>query len=85
MYAEISMQLQERGDAPQKTEVVSADAQLVENVIEGDYALASVRFTGLIRENDAANPEPFDEIWNVRRNLREKNGAWVIAGIQQVA
>jgi predicted lipid-binding transport protein (Tim44 family) len=42
-----------------------------------------VRFTGLIRENDARNPEPFDEIWHVRKNLKERNGSWLIAGIQQ--
>ena len=85
VFAEISMQLEERGDAPQKTEIVMLDAQLVENVVEGDYALASVRFSGLIRENGAANPEPFDEVWNVRRNLRERNASWLIAGIQQAA
>jgi predicted lipid-binding transport protein (Tim44 family) len=83
MFAEISMQMQERGAAPQKTEVVALDAQLVENVVEGDHALASVRFSGLIRENDANNPEPFDEIWNVRKKLNERNGSWLIAGIQQ--
>lgn len=85
MYAEIAMQLNERGAAPQKTEVVSVDAQLLDNVVEGDHAIASVRFTGLIRENDARNPEPFDEVWHVRKNLRERNGSWQIAGIQQSA
>jgi predicted lipid-binding transport protein (Tim44 family) len=84
MYAEIAMQLGERGGATQRNEVVSVDARLVEAVVEGDYAIASVRFTGLIRENDARNPEPFDEIWHVRKSLRERNGAWTIAGIQQV-
>jgi predicted lipid-binding transport protein (Tim44 family) len=83
MFAEISMQIRERGDEPQKTEVVMVDARVVESVVEGDYAIASVRFTGLIRENDARNPEPFDEIWHVRKNLKERNGSWLIAGIQQ--
>lgn len=84
MYAEIAMQVRERGGATQRNEVVSVDARLVEAVVEGDYAIASVRFTGLIRENDARNPEPFDEIWHVRKSLRERNGAWTIAGIQQI-
>jgi predicted lipid-binding transport protein (Tim44 family) len=83
MYAEISMQIRERGDEPQKTEVVMVDARVVESVVEGDYAIASVRFTGLIRENDARNPEPFDEIWHVRKNLKERNASWLIAGIRQ--
>jgi predicted lipid-binding transport protein (Tim44 family) len=85
VYAEIAMQLKERQGAAQKTEVVSVNASLVESVVENDYAIASVRFTGLIREDDAANPEPFDEIWHVKKSLRERNGSWMIAGIQQVA
>jgi predicted lipid-binding transport protein (Tim44 family) len=85
VYAEIAMQMQDRGDAPQKTEVVSLHAQLVDDVVDGDQAIASVRFTGLIRENDAANPESFDEVWHVRKNLRERNGSWLISGIQQQA
>jgi predicted lipid-binding transport protein (Tim44 family) len=84
VFAEISMQIRERGDEPQKTEVVMVDARVIETVVEDDYAIASVRFTGLIRENGAANPEPFDETWHVRKNLRERNGSWLISGIQQV-
>lgn len=85
VYAEIAMQLEERGEAPQKTEVVSLDAQLVENAVEDDYALASVRFSGLIREAPGTNPESFDEIWNVRKSLRDRKSVWLIAGIQQAA
>ncbi len=85
MYAEISMQVKERGDAPQRTEVVSLNSELADSAIEGDYEIASVRFYGLLRENDAANPEPFDEVWHVRRDTRDRKGSWLIAGIQQSA
>lgn len=85
MYAEISMQLGDRGSATQKTEVVSLEARLVENVVEDDFALASVRFSGLIREEPGTNPEPFDEIWNVRKSLKDPRSTWLISGIQQAA
>jgi predicted lipid-binding transport protein (Tim44 family) len=85
LFAEIAMQARERGDAPQKTEVVTLNASLVEAVVEGDYAIASVRFTGLIREQADGNPEPFDEIWHVRKDQRDRKATWLIAGIQQVA
>jgi predicted lipid-binding transport protein (Tim44 family) len=85
MFAEISMQIADRKGATQKTEVVNIDARVIEAVVEGDYAIASVRFTGLLRENDAANPEPIDEVWHVRKDLRERDGAWLVSGIQQVA
>jgi predicted lipid-binding transport protein (Tim44 family) len=85
LFAEIAMQARERGDAPQKTEVVTLNASLVEAVVEGDYAIASVRFTGLIREQADGNPEPFDEVWHVRKDQRDRKATWLIAGIQQVA
>jgi len=84
MYAEIAMQLQDRADT-QKTEVVSVDAQLADYAVEGDYEIASVRFFGLIREVPGANPEPFDELWHVRKKANDARASWLIAGIQQVA
>ncbi len=85
VYAEIAMQVKERGATPQRTEVVSLNAELIETAVEGEYDIASVRFYGLLREDNAANPEPFDETWHVRKDRRERNGAWLIAGIQQAA
>jgi predicted lipid-binding transport protein (Tim44 family) len=83
LYAEIAMQLRERSDGKQKTEVVSLDAKVIEAVVEDDYAIASVRFWGLTRDEAGANPESFDEVWHVRKNLKDRKGSWLIAGIQQ--
>jgi predicted lipid-binding transport protein (Tim44 family) len=85
LYAEIAMQLKDRGGETQKTEVVSLDASVIEAVVEDDYAIASVRFWGLMRETPGANPEPFDEVWHVRKSMKDRKGSWVIAGIQQTA
>lgn len=84
VFAEISMQLQERGDTPLNTAVDFIDAELLEVVDEGDYSVASVRFFGQIRENDGT-PERFDEIWHVQKDLRDAKARWLIAGIQQTA
>jgi predicted lipid-binding transport protein (Tim44 family) len=83
LYAEIAMQVKDRGGATQKTEVVSLDAQVIEAVVEDDYAIASVRFWGLMRETPDANPESFDEVWHVRKSMKDRKGSWAIAGIQQ--
>jgi predicted lipid-binding transport protein (Tim44 family) len=83
MFAELSMQIRERGDAAQKTEVVLLEAQLIEAVVEADYAIVSVRFYGLIREEASANPDSFDEVWHVRKSLKDPKATWLIAGIQQ--
>lgn len=82
MYAEISMQLQERGDAPQQTDVGFVNAELLEVATENDIAIASVRLSGQLRENNAA-PENFDEIWHVQKDLKDDNSVWLLAGIQQ--
>ncbi|MEO8938140.1 MAG: Tim44-like domain-containing protein [Burkholderiaceae bacterium] len=85
VYAELAMQIRERGDAPQKTDVVSLDAQLLEVVIEGEQMLASLRYSGTIRESAGAAAQPFDEVWHLRKSAHAVNDPWLIAGIQQMA
>jgi predicted lipid-binding transport protein (Tim44 family) len=82
MFAEISMQMQERHDAPQKTDVIAINGELLKVVNEGDMAIASVRFTGQLCENNGA-PDNVDEVWHVQKNLRDEKSVWLLAGIQQ--
>jgi len=85
MFAEVAMQLEERIDeVPQKTDVIEIKCELLEVVNEGDVAMASVRFTGQLREN-GGDPEVIDEIWHVRKRLADEHSVWLLAGIQQTA
>lgn len=84
MFAEIKLQLDERGKAPQQTDVVTLNAELLEVVSENTRHIASVRFSGMIREEIGAAAAPFDEVWNLSKPLEGSHG-WVIAGIQQMA
>lgn len=84
MFAELRMQLQERGPSPNHTDVVSLDADVLGVETVGDAYLVSVRFSGLISEAEGAQPEPFTEIWNLSKPLSGAGG-WVLAGIQQVS
>lgn len=84
MFAEISMQMQERDNTPQKTDVLTINTELLEVANEGDHAIASVRMSGQLRENNGA-PENFDEVWHVQKNLKDDKAVWLLAGIQQVA
>lgn len=82
MFAELQMQLHERGASANHTDVVSLDAELLGiETSDTDY-LASVQFAGMIRESDDASAEPFTEIWNLVKPLN--GGGWLLAGIQQV-
>jgi predicted lipid-binding transport protein (Tim44 family) len=85
VYAELAMQMRERGDAPQKTDVITLDAQLLEVVVDGEQMVASLRYSGTIRETVGGPVTPFDEVWHLRRSARAANDPWLIAGIQQLA
>lgn len=85
MLAEISMQINERGDQPQKTEVMFIDAKLLDVETTEDMAIASVRFNGQIREATTGEEETFDEIWHVQKDLKDPDAVWLLAGIQQVS
>jgi predicted lipid-binding transport protein (Tim44 family) len=82
MFAEIKMQVQERGTGDNHTDVVSLDAELLGIETIGDEYLASVRFNGTIRESEQAVVEPFTEIWNLSKPVNGDTG-WLLAGIQQ--
>ena len=84
MYAEMKQQLLERGASANHTDVVSLDAQLLGIETIGDEYLASVRFSGMIREADNAPAEAFTEVWNLAKPA-SGTGGWVLAGIQQVS
>ena len=82
VFAEIRMQLAERGDAAQTTDVMTLDAEVLEAVDEGNRHIVSVRFTGLVREAADQDATPLDEIWHLTKPASGQGG-WVIAGIQQ--
>jgi predicted lipid-binding transport protein (Tim44 family) len=82
MFAELRLQLQERG--PNHTDVVSLDAELVGLEQSGNDYVASVRFSGMIKEADNAPAEPFTEIWHLTKPVSGQGG-WVLAGIQQLS
>ena len=42
--------------------------------------MASVEFTGVLREDDSAGPSPFREVWNITK--AKSGGGWLVAGLQ---
>ncbi len=83
VFAEIKMQLDERGATTQQTDVVTLNAELLEVVTEEQRHIASVRFNGMIRESEGSAAVPFDEIWHLSKPV-DGNKGWVIAGVQQI-
>lgn len=81
MFAELKMDLAERGGATQTTEVMSIEADVTDVAEEDQRYVVSVRFTGTLRE-DSTQTTSFDEVWHLTKPRH--GGGWVLAGIQQV-
>ncbi|KRD15800.1 preprotein translocase subunit Tim44 [Acidovorax sp. Root267] len=85
MLGEIRTQLTEREDhrgvQPNHTDVVMIEAQLLGIEDLGDGYMASVEFSGMIREEPSAGPSPFREVWNMTKPKAGSSG-WLVAGVQ---
>ena len=85
MLKEIKTQLAEReshtGSGPNKTDVQMLDAKLLGIEDLADVYMASVEFSGMIREDASAGPSPFREVWNMTKP-RNGTGGWLVAGVQ---
>jgi predicted lipid-binding transport protein (Tim44 family) len=84
VFAELKMQIQERGASADFTDVVKIDAELLGIETISDEYVASVKFTGQIKSAPDAQPEPLAEVWNMSKPVNGSTG-WVLAGIQQLA
>ena len=85
MLDQIKTQLAEReshtGGTVNKTDVLRLDAQLLGIEETTEVYLASVEFSGMIREDESAGPSPFREVWNMSKP-RHGAGGWLVAGVQ---
>lgn len=84
MLGEIQAQLVEReshtGGDHNLTDVVMIEARLLGIEELADEYMASVEFSGMIREEPSAGPSPFREVWNMTKP--RNGGGWLVAGVQ---
>lgn len=80
LVGELSPQITSRA-GQSVTEVVLLNAELlgIEEVHEGH--LASVRFSGMLREDAQEAAFRFEEVWNLYKGT---DSGWLLAGIQQI-
>jgi predicted lipid-binding transport protein (Tim44 family) len=83
MFAELNQDLQARATEQNRTEVLTIEADLLGVESLQDVYLASVRFSGMIREQADGPAESFVEVWNLTKPVNGQGG-WVLAGIQQL-
>jgi len=83
LFAELKRERERLGEDAECTEVVTLDAEIVGVRRDSDQVVASILFTGLIREERNAAAGPLREIWHVQHDWASSQGDWLIAGIQQ--
>ncbi len=83
MFAELRVELLERGGQKQQTDVLQVDTQVLDVADDGQRQIVSVRFHGLVREEAGASPEKFNEVWHL---VKPNDGSreWAIAGVEQL-
>ncbi len=79
-FSEFSAELDQRTGV-NKTEVVLLNADLLGIEKLSDGYLASVRFSGMIREDDNPEAAGFEEVWNLHK---QDGQGWLLAGVQQM-
>jgi predicted lipid-binding transport protein (Tim44 family) len=83
LFASLRLDLQERGTTKQQTDVMQLDAQVVDTAQEQGQWVASVRFSGLIREEVGAGAHAFNELWHLVKPVDDSR-EWAIAGITPI-
>jgi predicted lipid-binding transport protein (Tim44 family) len=84
LLEDLRCQLQERGPAVNRTEVVSLQARLLSLDDLHEAQVASVEFSGLIQEDQTSSAAPFRELW-LLANIKAADHGWRLARVQSLA
>lgn len=83
MFVELSRQVRARKAGRHRTDVVTLEAELLGIETTALEYVASLRFHGLMREDEGGVAESFDEVWNLTKPVAGRRG-WLLAGLQQL-
>jgi predicted lipid-binding transport protein (Tim44 family) len=81
VFAEIQLQINERGNTDNFTEVLNIHADLADVNIQTDSIITSVTFSGQLREGRDALPAQIKEVWHFQQLKNQTE--WKVMGIQQ--
>jgi predicted lipid-binding transport protein (Tim44 family) len=84
LLEELRSQLEARGPSPNHTEVLSLDARLLGVEELREAFVASVEFSGVIRERIEDGAAPFRELW-LLANVKADGRGWQLARVQSLS
>lgn len=83
LFTQLRQDMLTRTTAVSFTQVLTLAADLIAVEEENNEFLASVRFSGSIREEVNGPAEDFAEVWNWSKPMDQSSG-WILCGIQQI-
>lgn len=84
LLEDLRSQLAQRGPGPNHTEVLRLEARLLALEEMHEAFVASVEFSGLIREQLDATAEPFRELW-LLADVKTAGRGWQLAQVQSLS
>ncbi|MCR2745601.1 Tim44 domain-containing protein [Limnobacter parvus] len=78
----LKAEIESRGNTVNRTDVVTLDAQLIGFETDVDEQIATVAFTGMLREEQDAAAAEINELWIMSRPVT--GGGWVLSGIHNL-
>jgi predicted lipid-binding transport protein (Tim44 family) len=84
VLADLTQQLRQRGPGPNRTEVLQLDAKLLALDDLTEALVASVEFSGVIRERANRAEAPFRELWLLAKAKQDIDG-WRLAAVQSLS
>lgn len=77
MFAELAAQLPEAGTVRDRTHVLALEAHLIAREQIGPLELASIEFSGVVRDSARGDAAPLREVWMLTRS--QPGEAWKLA------
>jgi predicted lipid-binding transport protein (Tim44 family) len=83
-FGELQDQLRARGAAPNHTELLRVEAEILEVSDAGSNREVAVLFDTLLREAPGEEPTQVREVWHFLKSRSSRQPTWFLDGIQQV-
>ncbi|HEX4855960.1 MAG TPA: Tim44-like domain-containing protein [Limnobacter sp.] len=78
----LKREIEARGQAVNRTDVLTLDAELIGFELDVDEQIATVAFSGRLREDESAGTTEINELWIMSRPV--SGGGWVLSGLHNL-
>ena len=84
LLGERLLERESQGASAQDTEIIVLEARLLNQEQTDTQRIASVEFSGMVREAQTLAPAPFREIWDMTQSRDDPGACWLVAGVESL-